>query len=245
MKQVLRPGAPTRFRRIEQLRSHEYVAEQIRRHIMLRLVPAGQALPPERELAKLFGVGRATIQQAVNLLEKDKLIQSRRGRGGGNFIVGPTGGDGGSRRLLAKLRRDRDLILEVLSFRLELEPAVTERAAVARTSRDVIRIIGAAARVTTAVADAQFLKADTEFHMAIGDATQNRFFAEAIERIRVILNDALLALPESDLWRERTHLEHGQICSAIEVQDGRAARRASLAHVHHTELSIRALLAAL
>ncbi|MGH7760240.1 MAG: GntR family transcriptional regulator, partial [Candidatus Dormibacteraceae bacterium] len=46
-----------RFERIHQLRAHEYVAEQIRRHIALRLVKPGEALPAERELATMFGVG--------------------------------------------------------------------------------------------------------------------------------------------------------------------------------------------
>jgi DNA-binding FadR family transcriptional regulator len=39
-----------RFDPIQPQRAHEYVAEQIRRHISLRLVLAGEALPPEREI---------------------------------------------------------------------------------------------------------------------------------------------------------------------------------------------------
>ena len=78
------------FERLEQQRAHEYVAEQIRRQIVLRLIPSGQALPPERELAAIFGVGRATVQQAIRLLAEDHLLESRRGRhGGGNFVLGP------------------------------------------------------------------------------------------------------------------------------------------------------------
>ena len=60
---------PVSFDPIQQLRAHEYVAEQIRRHIALRLVGPGEALPSERELAAMFGVGRPTIQHAMRLLE--------------------------------------------------------------------------------------------------------------------------------------------------------------------------------
>src|SRR5256885_1565515 len=81
--------APTavRFERIQQLRAHEYVAEQIRRHIALRLIKPGEALPAERELAGMFGVGRPTIQHALRLLEAAGLVEARRGRTGGTFIT--------------------------------------------------------------------------------------------------------------------------------------------------------------
>ena len=73
------------FDAIEQQRAHEYVAEQIRRQIGLGIIAPGEALPPERELARLFGVGRVTIQLAIGTLEADRLITTRRGRSGGNW----------------------------------------------------------------------------------------------------------------------------------------------------------------
>src|SRR5260370_39200733 len=68
-----------RFERIQQLRAHEYVAEQIRRHISLRLIKPGESLPAERELAVIFGVGRPTIQHALRMLEATGLVEARRG----------------------------------------------------------------------------------------------------------------------------------------------------------------------
>src|SRR6202171_1423640 len=66
-----------RFERIHQLRAHEYVAEQIRRHIALRLINPGESLPAERELAVMFGVGRPTIQHALRLLEAAGVVAGR------------------------------------------------------------------------------------------------------------------------------------------------------------------------
>ena len=80
------------FERIDPPRAHEIVAEQIRRHVGLRLIGRGDALPPERELARTFGVGRATVQQALRELEADGLVVSRRGRHGGTFVMGPAAG---------------------------------------------------------------------------------------------------------------------------------------------------------
>src|SRR6202158_1517283 len=88
-----------RFERIHQLRAHEYVAEQIRRHISLRLIKPGEALPAERELATMFGVGRPTIQHALRLLEAAGLVEARRGRTGGAFINCHGQGSPGAARL--------------------------------------------------------------------------------------------------------------------------------------------------
>jgi DNA-binding FadR family transcriptional regulator len=76
---------PLFFERITQRKTHEYVAEQIRRQITLRLLPPGRAIPPERQLARMFGVGRATVQQAIDLLEADRIVERRRGRSGGTL----------------------------------------------------------------------------------------------------------------------------------------------------------------
>ena len=62
-----------RFDPIEQVRAHEYVAEQVRRQLVLGLVAPGDALPPERELARMFGVGRATVQRAIGRSEERRV----------------------------------------------------------------------------------------------------------------------------------------------------------------------------
>src|SRR5215218_4126741 len=114
-----------RFERLEQQRAHEYVAEQIRRQIVLRLIPSGQALPPERELAAIFGVGRATVQQAIRMLVDDHMVESRRGRhGGGNFVLGPGENRAGTEPLLGRLRRRREQVEDALAYRGAVEPAV-------------------------------------------------------------------------------------------------------------------------
>lgn len=234
-----------RFEPIEQPKAHEYVAEQVHRQIMLRLIPVGRALPTERDLARMFGVGRATVQRALEVLERDGLVESRRGRGGGTFVVGPVGADGSLHRVLADIRRSGKEIEEAVAFRLEVEPAAAAQAASARNRVDVTRIRGAMERAAAARTDTEFMEHDTELHLAIARATRNRFFAESVERLRLVLNDPLVALPDSELWHARSNVEHGAILCALEQGDGRAARESMHVHVWHTAQAIRALLAAL
>lgn len=234
-----------RFEPIEQPKAHEYVAEQVRRQIMLRLISVGRTLPPERDLARMFGVGRATVQRAIEVLMQDGLVESRRGRRGGTFVVGPVGMDGSLSRVLADLRRNRAEIREALAFRLEVEPSAAAEAARARSERDIDRIGVAMERAAGAKTDAEFMEHDTAFHLAISRATGNRFFADAVERLRVVLNDPLVALPDSELWHVRSHVEHESVLDALVASDERAARKAMHVHVTHTSQAIRVLLEAL
>jgi GntR family transcriptional repressor for pyruvate dehydrogenase complex len=235
-----------RFERLEQQRAHEYVAEQIRRQIVLRLIPSGQALPPERELAAIFGVGRATVQQAIRLLAEDHLLESRRGRhGGGTFVVGHDEDRAGMELLLDRLRRRRDEVADALAYRRAVEPAVAALAAAERSAADLRALTQAGADAADAASDAEFMQADTELHIALARASGNRLFRTAVERIRLELNDAMIALPESRVWHERSVREHEAIVDAVRARDRAGAEQAMRLHVTHTERSIEALLAAL
>lgn len=235
-----------RFERLDQQRAHEYVAEQIRRQIVLRVIPSGQALPPERELARMFGVGRATVQQAIRLLVADHMVESRRGRhGGGNFVVGPDESRAGLDSILARVRRRSDEVEQALGYRAAVEPAVAGFAALARTRADLRRLGESNAAAAAAETDATFMQADTEFHLALAEATRNRFLRQAVLTIRLELNDALVALPESPVWHERSIREHEAILRAVTRRSRDAAIAAMEVHVAHTEQSVNALLAAL
>ena len=63
--------------------------------------------------------------------------------------------------------------------------------------------------------------------------------------IRLELNDALVALPESPVWHERSTHEHEEILRAVADRNRAAAVEAMEVHVAHTAQSVEALLAAL
>jgi GntR family transcriptional repressor for pyruvate dehydrogenase complex len=238
-------GQPVRFSRVEQTRTHLYIAEQLRREITLGLLLAGEALPPERELAAMFGVARATVQEAVQVLQSEGLVETRRGRGGGTFVVGPSNDAASRRRLISRVRRNRALIEEAVAYRLELEPAAAAHAASARTAQDLAHLGQILGRAAETADDAVFTSLDTQFHMGVARASHNRFFTEAVEGVRLALQDVILLLPESPLWQQWSLQDHTQIYDALGARDPHAARNAVASHVGQTARSVRALLKAL
>jgi DNA-binding FadR family transcriptional regulator len=233
------------FEPIQPLRAHEYVAEQIRRHIALRLIQPGESLPSERELARMFGVGRPTIQHAMRLLEADYLVEARRGRRGGTFVSEPSEDSLAMEELVLRLRRHRKELEEVLLYRRAVEPAVARTAAGMRQKRDLVELRRAQRGMAEAVGEPEYMRYDTDFHLAVARATRNRFIERAIEEIRLRLNDVMSLLPESDTWHQRISDEHEAVVAAIEARDGEAAEAMMDLHVGHSDQGIRAVLSAI
>lgn len=57
------------------------LAEQLSERIRSGELPSGSRLPAEREFAESHGVSRVTLRQALALLEREGLIERRRGSG--------------------------------------------------------------------------------------------------------------------------------------------------------------------
>jgi GntR family transcriptional repressor for pyruvate dehydrogenase complex len=234
-----------RFERIRQVRAHEYVAEQIRRHIALRLIKPGEALPAERELAGMFGVGRPTIQHALRLLEAAGLVEARRGRSGGTFITHPDGDSLTADDLIVRVMRQRKELEDLLLYRRIIEPAVAKVAAGTRRNADLAAMRRAIQGMAAAASEPDYMRHDTDFHMAVARATGNEFLTRAIEEIRMRLNDAMTLLPESEAWHRRISGEHEELLEAIDTGDADAAETVMQEHVANSEQGLRAVLAAI
>ena len=234
-----------RFERIHQVRAHEYVAEQIRRHIALRLIKPGEALPAERELAGMFGVGRPTIQHALRLLEAAGLVEARRGRTGGTFITQRDQDSLAVDDLIVRVMRQRKELEDLLLYRRLIEPAVAGVAAGTRRAADLAAMRRAIHGMSAATSEPEYMRHDTDFHIAVAQATGNAFLVRAIEEIRMRLNDAMTLLPESEAWHKRISGEHEALLGAIERSQPEAAETLMQQHVANSEQGLRAVLAAI
>jgi DNA-binding transcriptional regulator YhcF (GntR family) len=57
------------------------VASNVRWHIIQWQLPVGTPLPPETDLAELYGVSRDTVRRAYDILRRYGMIATRRGAG--------------------------------------------------------------------------------------------------------------------------------------------------------------------
>ena len=62
-------------------RAWRVVLEKIEADLLSGALGPGDRLPPERELCTMFGISRATLREALRVLEDRRLIERRPGRG--------------------------------------------------------------------------------------------------------------------------------------------------------------------
>src|SRR3954452_988906 len=104
----------------------EVTVERLAQSIRLGVLAGGEQLPPERELAETFGVSRVTLREAIGALRAAGLIESRRGRGGGTFVVSPPASRPRTGR---RPHRAADDLADMLDLRRIVEPGAAALAA--------------------------------------------------------------------------------------------------------------------
>ena len=75
------------FRPVRAGNAFEETVSRLLQAIRLGIVPPGDALPAERDLAARFSVSRDTVRDAIRSLSDAGFLVPRRGRYGGTFVV--------------------------------------------------------------------------------------------------------------------------------------------------------------
>lgn len=125
------------FSVVQPQRVSQIIEKQLREAIIRHHYRAGDKLPPERELAKIFGTSRSSIREAIRSLEKSGFVIVKKGVQGGAFVL-KKGDTRGITHHLRDVLRLRDVSLEeVLKARLIIEPEVAAEAARKVTDTDL------------------------------------------------------------------------------------------------------------
>jgi GntR family transcriptional repressor for pyruvate dehydrogenase complex len=196
----------------------------------------GSKLPPERELARQFGVNRASVRQALKALDVMGIVHQR--VGDGTYLT-----QDASTTLRAPL--DFLILVDGISFqelfeaRRIVEPELAARAASRRSEEDVKALEKAVSDMKARPdIDAEELAAyDLRFHEIIWHASGNR----VCERMFSSLHNALSRSLEvtSALRDEGTPVTaHDHICRAIKDGDRERARSLMYEHLMQGERTI-------
>lgn len=156
------------------LSAPQQIAAMIRVSILDGTMPAGTRLPPENELAEIFGVSRPTLREALRELRAEDMLVVTRGRSGG-YRVGEFSPVtlGAKRSKYVSLTLGENLTHEqVFEVRWALEVLASQEAALNRTETDLDQLEQASDIPTDASFD-DLLRCDVCFHRALADATHN------------------------------------------------------------------------
>jgi GntR family transcriptional regulator, transcriptional repressor for pyruvate dehydrogenase complex len=238
-------SATSPFRSIQPNRSFDDVVSQIEEAIDAGTFPAGERLPSERELMKLFGASRSTVREGLRLLEGRDLVQIRRGAKGGVFVTEPDAR--GVAAALESLVRFRSAgVRELAEFRPEFE-AENARLAASRAVREDRAKVVELARGYRALNDQgapwrELVELDLELHQLIASLSHNEIRAAISLGINRIVRSASLALEGTGIDRKDGVTELINVATAIERADADGAYEAMMAHVgSNSALEVRAV----
>jgi DNA-binding FadR family transcriptional regulator len=214
-------------------RAADVLADRLRQGILSGQLRPGELLPPERKLVEQTGLGRASVREALRMLEVEDLIEARLGRYGGWLIRRPD--EESVARSIDVFIRGRKLRFEsLLETREAIEPACAALAARNRNDDDLAELDRRSAWLRAVVDDVpDYLLGNVQWHLAVVRATHN----ELLIAIMSALSDAIHAGTDlddfnSEAVRAAALHAHDRVIDAIRLQDESAASRRMHSHLH-------------
>ncbi|QBI18555.1 FadR family transcriptional regulator [Egibacter rhizosphaerae] len=237
-------------------RAYQEVVAQIQREILAGRLRSGDRLPGERQLAERLGVSRASVREALRVLEALDLVRSRTGTGpdSGSIIVQQAGGGpsrdleaGGSLGgvLLMHTALEHFALEEMVEARVALE-ALSVRRAATETTADHLEVLEdlVVAMEAPGVDPEPFMRLDTDYHLALAGACGNRVVAYVMRSLRSAIDHWMHRMFEhNENWSElraEVAAEHRSILELVRVGDGDTAAYEVEAHVRKAHERLKA-----
>ncbi|MER5770555.1 FadR/GntR family transcriptional regulator [Streptomyces sp. NPDC001985] len=219
----------------------EEALEQLLQLLRLGLVSGGERLPAERELARRLGISRVTLREVLKVLADQGLVESRRGRYGGTFVLGRDGSAGEEelRRRVAGVD-----VEDTLRFREVLETGAAGLCAGHRLTGERARRLRTALAATRDAPLAEYRRGDTLFHLTLAELAGSPTLAGQYAAVRATLNDLLDCIPLLVRNLEHSQHQHTALVEAVLDGDADGAREVMREHCEGTAALLRGFLPA-
>ncbi|MBL8470923.1 MAG: FadR family transcriptional regulator [Rhodocyclaceae bacterium] len=203
-------------------------AQTLQRRILDGHYPARSALPGQRELSESLGVSRASLREAISMLEALGLLRSFPGKG--VFVTA------GTPAAAAELPAGPNAMAAdaIFQMRFVIEPANAALAARRREDAGIAALRLCMAEMQQALTASDLVSAaecDLRFHLMLAEQSGNPALAAITQQFQAQLAHSL-RLPFADrsqIWQPAD--EHNAILAAVAAGNAKAARKAMEQHL--------------
>jgi GntR family transcriptional repressor for pyruvate dehydrogenase complex len=229
-----------RFQPIKQEKISTKIAEQIKTLINNGELKPGDALPPERELVKVFNVSRASLREALNTLAGMGFLEmSHKHR----TIVKSLAAGRMTDPLHHLLKEDIQTVFELIEVRKAVESWSASLAAKRATPDDIANLEKSLESMRVKIAQGiSVVEDDANFHLAISEATHNKIQTHLMFSIYDILKESLGKYYEN-IKMQDVYEQHCKVVDAIKKRDSALASRRMHEHLDYVETSVKELAA--
>jgi len=210
------------------------IAALLRRSIATGKLILHDRLPPERQLAKTYGVARGTVREALNRLASEGRVEIR--PGSGTYVTQAPGSDSVGTISTANP-------LELMDARFALEPHVCRLAVLHGRQADFERLAELCSRMEDSIGQpAVFAEADAEFHRNLVACTRNGLLAWFIDQITSVRDQEewtrMRHLTLNDDIIRQYNVQHREILDAIRNREPERAAACMKQHLETARLSL-------
>jgi DNA-binding FadR family transcriptional regulator len=185
-----------------------------------------KAFPIEAELCEQFEVSRSVLREAVKMLTSKGLLRARPRQG--TWVLPEQSWnllDPDVLRWLLNRKFSIELLSEFTEVRLAIEPEAAALAAVRASASEKQAIKTALERMQAAeVGDDDPLLSDIAFHVAVLNASGNRFYAQLRGMVETALRISIRLTNQYKGVALASVSEHQKVYDAIEKGDANGAR---------------------
>ncbi|MDC7684605.1 FCD domain-containing protein [Asticcacaulis sp. BYS171W] len=218
-------------------RFYQVIGESLSERIRAGEFSLGGRLPPERELAEAYNVGRTVIRDALVMLEVKGLVEIRQGSG---IYVTRRAYEAVAPEDVTIEMRPPAGPFELLQARQWLESHMARLAALNATEADLAAIREACEDHRTAAWGEAKESMDIRFHMAIARAAQNSELTALVAQLwhRRDHNPMWRSLHgriRDTTYRQRWVRDHEAIVAALTRRDPEAAYVAMWSHIENVK----------
>lgn len=207
----------------------ELVAQRLTDAIVSGVLRDGERLPSESELSRSFGVALVTAREALESMREQRLVTTRRGRGGGSFVTYDR--DTAAALLDARLCSHSRIELRDMALHAAAIAGMAAEVAADRASEDDVESLRAIHSTADLVTAGGARRAVGRFQLEVAAVSQSPRLVREEVRLQSETGPLLwLSLREQE-YRDRSAEARLGIISAIRDADPAGAREAAVAPI--------------
>ena len=211
----------------------EDIVRQIRRLIKKGRLKAGDKLPPERDLAQAFKVSRASVREAIRVLESARLVKTY--VGDGTYVE-----TGSVENLVKPLATvvvgGRETLMEIFAVRKMFEPELAYLAAESATADEISELKRILGQQRKKMGNPGLVtEIDYSFHLFLAKMAKSQVFLKLYNTLAELINQTREEFLQEGDRPQKSVDGHAEILSAIEKGNPTLAKKAMAGHLRNIE----------
>jgi len=218
----------------EDKRLFEKIVDQIKADVLSGALKVGDKLPSEHEMARIFGVSRTAVREALRILELSGLVIIKKGNQGGCFIQHASTGQKLVDYLSDHWRVGNITLAHLTEARCWIESIIIDMVGKKAMKKDFEKLrtsIDEAERYYREGKERDKIAQNFNFHLQLAEIAGNTLLIDALSAIIDLLSYMLVKIKPNPRITRGTFKAHREMVQLLETGRVDVAREVNISHM--------------